>query len=334
MTWLSAKSIKVGGKVDRERKALLGYVVAQEGPFKSDGRGEFNEKGLKKLAALMNKNPGGTKSRLSHPTMSDDGIGKFLGRAKNARMDSVKLNRNGEVVLLHAVRADLYFDPSAFKTPNGDLATYVMDLAESDPDAISSSVVIDPQIEEQLDAKGRPILDEAGNPKPPLWYPLAIHASDIVDTGDAVDGLLSASGIDFFGLPDGIARQGFEMLKKQFAGKSREFVKQHLSAWTDRALSMMYGEDDSMNDDCFEVGDRIVVARQPNLAGVVRQVVCGKVYGVQFDDSPDISQWYLSSDIALEDPTEEADEELPMPTGMSADVARMKLILAQRGANA
>lgn len=243
MAWLSAKAVKVGGSVDREKKAIMGYVVAQEGSFKSDGRGAFDLKGLKKIVTLMNRNPGGTKSRLSHPTMSDDGIGKFLGRAKNARLDTVKLNRDGEIVLLHCVRADLYFDESAFKTPNGDLATYVMDLAESDPDAISSSVVIDPEVVEQLDSKGRPVLDENGNAKPPLWYPLAIHASDIVDTGDAVDGLLSASGVNFAELPDGIARQGFEMLKTQFAGKDRKFAQEHLTAWMERALNHFYGDE-------------------------------------------------------------------------------------------
>jgi len=281
MAWLSAKAVKVGGTVDREKGAILGYVVAQEGDFKSEGRGSFDLKGLKKIVTLMNRNPGGTKSRFTHPTMCDDGLGKFLGRAKNARMDTVKLNRDGEVVLLHCVRADLYFNQTALDTPPSGgkpLGVYVMDLTESDPDAISSSVVIDPEVVDQLDAKGRPVLDANGNAKPPLWYPLAIHASDIVDTGDAVDGLLSA-GVDFMGLPDGIARQGFEMLKTQFAGKSREFAREHLSGWLDRALSVMYGDEEE----------------------VVEEIV----------------------------PVEEKVE----PLGMSADVAKMKLALAERGAS-
>lgn len=245
--WLraSASSMEVG--VDREASVLRGYVVAQEGAFK-DGRGEFSLASLKKINALMNKEAAGLKSRFSHPTLSGDGLGKYLGRAKNPRLDSVKLKRGGEVVLLHAVRADLHFDQTALEEPPGGgkpLGLYVMDLAESDPEAISSSLVLKSDQIEQLDPKTkRPKLGADGQPLPPLWMPTELHASDVVDVGAAVDGILSAHGLNFNGLPDALVRQASEMLNGFLPGESREVVEARLRSWLDRYLELRYGEDE------------------------------------------------------------------------------------------
>lgn len=239
--WLRANTQNQGIGVDREQNAILGYVVAQEGPFKSAGRGAFDVRSLKKIVTLMNKQPAGLKSRLAHPTLSSDGIGKFLGRVKNGRMDSVKVrDKNGELKLLHAVRGDLFFDETAFDTPNGNLADYVMRLSESDPDALSSSLVLTTDQEEQIDQKTKkPKLDEEGNPLPPLWIPKALHASDVVDTGDAVDGLLSTLSPD--GLPDELVRRGAELLDRAFPDASRQVLQARLLSWMDRYLEMRYG---------------------------------------------------------------------------------------------
>lgn len=182
-----AKGLEIG--VDRETKEIRGYVVAQEGAFKSEGRGEFDQDAIRSIAAMVNSAPKGLKSRFTHPSLSDDGLGKFLGRSTNARVETITTDLHGEVL---ATRADLRFDDSAFSTPNGDLATYVMDLAESDPDAISSSLVLSVDEEYRLDKKGRPLKDNDGNDLPPLWRPKKLFASDIVEEGDAVDGLLSS----------------------------------------------------------------------------------------------------------------------------------------------
>jgi hypothetical protein len=45
--WLSARPRAAPVGVDREAKVIRGYVVAQEGPFKSAGRGEFDTAALK-----------------------------------------------------------------------------------------------------------------------------------------------------------------------------------------------------------------------------------------------------------------------------------------------
>lgn len=59
----------------------------------------------------------------------------------------------------------------------------------------------------------------------------------------------------------------------------------------------------------MDVGNRVIVAGQPHMegqsAGLIRQVVMGPAYGIQFDGSNEIHKWYVASEIALEDPTEE-----------------------------
>ncbi len=158
-----------------QAKVLRNYVVAIEGDFK-DGRGAFDAKGLKEISLMINSDRAGLRSRFGHPSIFSDGLGRFLGRSRSARMDSVV---NAEGTRVPAVRADLHFDASAFNTPNGDLATYVMQLATSDPHAISSSLVIHPR---EVD-RGRTLA--------PLWFPERLKASDIVEEGAAVDSLLS-----------------------------------------------------------------------------------------------------------------------------------------------
>lgn len=241
--WLAAKTDGPTVGVDRENEIIRGYVVAQEGPFKSDGRGEFDVPALKQIVKLMKAAPNGLKVRFTHPDLSNDGLGKFLGRAKNPRLDKISSRESaGELKTdeITVVRADLHIDPSAHETPGGDIGKYIMDLAESDPNALSSSLVIRADLEYRIDKQGRPLKDDLGNELPPLWRPLALHASDIVDTGDAVDGLLS-TGTEFMGLPDAIVRKAAQLMDEQFAGKSREFVAARCSAWLDRYLTRRYG---------------------------------------------------------------------------------------------
>jgi len=236
--WLKADA---GGRpigVDREKKAILGYVVAQLGPFKSEGRGEFDEQSLQSIVELMSAKPKGTKSRFTHPSLSEDGLGNYVGRAREPRLDSVKLESGATVA---AVRADLYLSPAAFISPKGDLGTYLLDLADDDSDALSSSLVLRVERKYRLNEDGSRKTDAAGNPLPPLWRPQQIHASDIVDTGDAVDGLLSASVLTGE-LPDAAVRAASQMLDQLFAGQPRDVVEARCSAWLDRYLSNRYGD--------------------------------------------------------------------------------------------
>jgi len=84
---------------------------------------------LRQTAAAIQGTPSGIKSRFTHPGLSADGMGKFLGRVKAGRID-------GDVV-----RGDLHLAQAARETPDGDLAGYVLGLAEEDPTAFGTSIV-------------------------------------------------------------------------------------------------------------------------------------------------------------------------------------------------
>lgn len=88
----------------------------------------------------------GVKSRFTHPGLSGDGLGTFLGRVQNHRMVGDK-----------AV-GDLHFSKAAHKTPDGDLAEYTMDRAEEDPASFAVSIVYEPD----FDAEAQFILANGG----------------------------------------------------------------------------------------------------------------------------------------------------------------------------
>lgn len=224
--YLRVEAPKGGNEgVDRTAKRLNGFVVAQRGVFK-DQRGEFDRDGLADIVTLMTANDreGGTKSHFTHGNLSDDGLGTFLGRAKNPRLD-------GDLV-----RADLHFAASAFDTPRGDLAGYVLRLADEDPDAISSSLVLSVDEKFRLDDKGVPLEDDDGLPLPPLWVPLEIHGSDVVKIGAAVDGILSTGG------PDELVVIATEYMDKAFEnGCARELVESRCKGFLRRYLDGRFG---------------------------------------------------------------------------------------------
>lgn len=241
--WLRSSAVGRPIGVDKEEKILRGYVVAQEGPFKTPGRGEFDKAALREIVRMGNAARGGLKSRFTHPDMSNDGLGKFLGRSQRFSLASATVQRQGELVEVDAVRADLHFDATALTTPpegGRPLGWYVMHLAESDPDALSSSLVLHADEEVRLNKDGTRMKDSEGNDLPPLWRPIRLHASDIVDTGDAVDGLLSAQ-LDVEGFPLAALWKGAQMLDSVFAGQPREVVETRCREWLERYLARRFG---------------------------------------------------------------------------------------------
>lgn len=87
----------------------------------------FVEQVRRAVAAL----PDGVKSRWTHPDMSSDGLGKLTSRI----MDPVK-SADGKQLF-----ANQHFLGIAHRAPDGDLAGYLMDLAEEDPKAYGLSIV-------------------------------------------------------------------------------------------------------------------------------------------------------------------------------------------------
>lgn len=180
-----ARGIEHGADgVDREKNVINGFAVMTKGLVKDMRGWEIDDVTLEQIVEAGNEYKLGLKSRFGHPNMSNTALGTFLGRAKNFRID-------GDIV-----RADLHISDSAFKTPDGDLGSYVMDLAEQDPDAFGTSVVLRGyEFEYRLKADGTRAKDEDGNDLPPLLRVKGLSAVDAVDEPAANNGMF---GTQFF----------------------------------------------------------------------------------------------------------------------------------------
>lgn len=253
--------------VDRKARVLRGYVVAQLGPFKSDGRGEFDEKSLARIVELYADHKMGLKARFAHPNESSDGLGKFLGRSLGAYLGTA-INAAGEEVA--AVRADLHFDASAFASPSGNLGDYLLGLAESDPDALSSSLVLRVDREYRLERDGTRKLGADGQPLPPLWRPKKLFASDIVDEGDAVDGLLSVEPK----WTNDYLSQGQALLNRLFAGQTRNVVRARCTAFLTKYLDQRFGVKTMAGEcGCKKNGQKLGA----NLGGLLTDLIDGMI---------------------------------------------------------
>lgn len=163
-------------RVNRKEEVIEGVAVVTKG-VTHDERGEFDDIALDSVVDFGNKTKAGVKSRFGHPNMSSTALGTFLGRMTNFR-------RDGDIV-----RADLHIDPTAHETPDGDLAGYVINLAESDSEAFGSSMVI------YWDEEFRDEKAEDGKELPPFVRVKKLMSVDIVDDPAANNGLF---GVPFF----------------------------------------------------------------------------------------------------------------------------------------
>lgn len=94
---------------------------------------------LAQAQAHINATPAGTKARFTHPGASGDGLGKFTGRVKDAELDT------------DVLRGDLHFSSSAHRTPDGDLAGYLLQLAKDDPESFGNSIAFEPDIDAEIE---------------------------------------------------------------------------------------------------------------------------------------------------------------------------------------
>jgi hypothetical protein len=125
--------------VDREAGIIYGASAMQAG--EASGKGVMiDEATLKQVAEMGNAMPNGSKVRFTHPGMCSDGLGKTIGRMKNFSVQGDK------------VVGDIHLNKSSGHTPDGDLRTYVLDLAEEDPESFGMSVAIEPDAAWKLDS--------------------------------------------------------------------------------------------------------------------------------------------------------------------------------------
>jgi hypothetical protein len=228
--------------VDREANVIRGVILAEEGPFKTR-RGEFDQDGIRQIVKMANEAPNGLKSRFTHADMSGDALGKHIGRTKDVEFGMIQREIGGDVKELAVARGDLHLSKSAFNSPHGNLAGYVMDLTEEDPESLGMSLVIKPRPKYRMNTHGKPKTDERGEPLPPLWYPEELRAVDVVGEGDATNSMLAKS-LSLDGLPNDVVRQAAELLKAQFGGKPRDFVAPRLTEWLHRVLDHYWPDED------------------------------------------------------------------------------------------
>jgi len=114
--------------VDRDARVIRGYAVITRGEALGHDMW-IDEVMLAQVVEAGNAKSSGLKVRFTHPGLCSDGLGKFLGRART-------FVRDGDVV-----RADLFLSEVASKSPEGDLAGYLMDLADDDDKAFGTSIV-------------------------------------------------------------------------------------------------------------------------------------------------------------------------------------------------
>jgi len=199
--------------VDRNRNAIMGVTVVQLGDVRDDRPWTVDDDTLARVVELGNQPNRGIKSRFAHPSMSDDGLGRHLGRLQAFRRDGKR------------VRADLLFDDTAFATPDGDLATYLMDLADSDPEAFAMSMAIKVDEEAMFTSEGEL---QAG----PLRID-RLRAVDVVGEGAATDGLFSVQSFDAAHLPAIVER----IIAQHFSDASPDDLRRRF----DQFLSRQFG---------------------------------------------------------------------------------------------
>ena len=204
-------------RVDAERGIIFGAKVIQLGAIKDDRPWLVDETTLSQVVQYINAPNKGLKARFTHPNLCDDGMGKYLGRWKNARLEG------------DAVVADLHLADSAKDTPAGNLFDYVLSLAQEAPDAFGVSVasILADEMSEQPD-EGELM---------PLRFQ-GLRAADVVDEPAASSGLFD------IGAPDALPAHATWLLEHYFGQADSAEVVARLSEF----LSSYYGEKVMVDD--------------------------------------------------------------------------------------
>ena len=194
-----ARVIRDGG--DSGAGLIRGFAVVTRGEAIGHDHwidAEFLQQTADAINATGNS---GIKSRFTHPNLSGDGLGRFLGRVKNGSV-------RGDQVL-----GDLHLSRLAHNTPDGDLAEFVMGMAADEPDMFGTSIVYMPDVAaqgvfaaEHQDKRGRFVSPDKNNEQQFPHARLAeLRADDVVDEPAANPGGMFSRG-------DGIVKEADALL--------------------------------------------------------------------------------------------------------------------------
>lgn len=208
-------------RVDRKNKIIYGAKLMQLGDLnEGDVRPwTVTQETLSQLMEFGTQSKNGLRARYTHPNMSSDGLGTHIGRWKEFRQEG------------DSVYADLHIADVAFTSPQGDLGTYVMDLAEEDAEAfgVSAAGAHDRESETQFarSDKGR-----SGEKWPIKWK--SMRAADVVESPAATrGGMFDLTTPDLRNLP----AQATVLLSTYFGDAEPEVVRGRINAFLDRYLA-------------------------------------------------------------------------------------------------
>lgn len=220
-------------RVIRERRKVLGVSIIQEGPL-NDGDARpwvVDATTLQQVADLGNNQQKGLKARWTHPNMSADGLGKFLGRWSNFR---IQQGANASRVV-----ADLTVASVAMKGENSR-GEWVLDMAESDPDAFGVSIapVRDSEAMSELE-------DEDG------IAPIRLRrliAADVVDEPAATKGGLFGDGSLSIATAPAVATEALDQL---FPNATPEVVRARALSFVETYLATRFGGASNQKEDAM-----------------------------------------------------------------------------------
>ncbi len=188
------------GDIDREKGIIYGVSVIT-GDREALGHEFYVDETMIDQVVEQGKEVGetGLKARWDHPNACYRSIGTTVGRFKNFRKDGLQ------------ARADLHLLDAAATSPEGNLRTHILDLAEEAPDMFATSIVFSmaeaytPQLEDYPDKSEEDI----------FFLPHSrldtLYACDVVDEGAANDTL--------FGRPNYLAEQA-----EKWAGEHSDLI--------------------------------------------------------------------------------------------------------------
>ena len=216
------RGLPTAARVDHKARTISGAKALQEGPLNAGDARPYrvDETSMNQLVALVNASTTGAKMRFAHPNMSRDGMGRHLGRATNARIVTPEDGSPRYVAI------DAKLHESALRSPSGNLAQHVLDLATEAPEDFGLSIA--PLLDSEAMNKIEP--DEQG------LVPIrlkALRAIDFVDEPAATSGGLFA--LDSGELPD-LPAQVTRILDTFFADSPAEVIRSRFGEFLTRYL--------------------------------------------------------------------------------------------------